>query len=338
MNFWDIGAPIELPMIASSQYKMSQSEVHGTDISCVRATVTVVITTFNHARFLAEAVRSVLAQTRPVDKIIVVDDGSTDDPAAIVAQFPAVQFIRQDNRGLSGARNTGLWSCTTSHVIFLDADDRLLPIAVEAGLMCITARGDCAFVYGGHRSISVDGRPIGPDYVAPIEGDAHLAMLRRNQIAMHATVLYRRDRLLEMNGFDETLGLCEDYDMYLRITQKYPIASFPVVVAEYRRHSRNLSNDLRKMYVAGHVVLDRHAARIASNPTALAVLEEGRTNRRTEFARRYHAAGAAWLARRDIRNSIWSLAQGARLSPLLTLRLTLASIRRRISKTTRRVT
>jgi glycosyltransferase involved in cell wall biosynthesis len=320
-------------MIASSNHKVSQPEVLCTDNSSVCPTVAVVITTFNHAHFLGEAVTSVVAQTRPADKIIVVDDGSTDNPAAIVAQFPTVQFIRQDNRGLSAARNAGLCNCTTSHVIFLDADDRLLPSAIEAGLTCITARCDCAFVYGGHRSISEDGRPSGPDYVAPIDGDAHLALLRRNQIAMHATVLYRRDCLLEMNGFDETLRLCEDYDMYLRITQKYPIACHPVVVAEYRRHSRNMSNDLRNMYVGGRVVLDRHAGRIASNPAALAVLEEGRANRRIEFAKRYHAAGAAWLARRDIRKSIWSLAQGAKLSPLLTLRLTLGSIRRRISKT-----
>ena len=73
-------------------------------------------------------------------------------------------------------------------------------------------------------------------------------MLRRNQIAMHGAVLYRCDCLLEMNGFDETLGVCEDYDMYLRITQKYAIASHPMIVAEYRRHSQNMSNGVKKMY------------------------------------------------------------------------------------------
>ena len=128
-----------------------------------RLTVAVIIPTFNHARFLADAIDSVLAQTRQADEIIVVDDGSTDDPAGVVARYSRVQLIRQNNRGLSAARNTGLWSCRTSHVVFLDADDRLLPIALKTGLTCITEKPDCAFVHGAHRLISEDGRPIGPD-------------------------------------------------------------------------------------------------------------------------------------------------------------------------------
>jgi glycosyltransferase involved in cell wall biosynthesis len=302
-------------------------------VSTDRATLAVVITTYNHARFLADAITSVLTQTRPADKIIVVDDGSTDDPAAVVAQFQTVQFIQQNNRGLAAARNAGLRSAMTSHIIFLDADDRLLPIAIEAGLASIAARSDCAFVYGGHRSISEHGEASGPDYVALIDGDAHLGMLRGNQIAMHAAVLYRCDCLLETNGFDETLAVCEDYDLYLRITQKYSIAAHPLVVAEYRRHSQNVSNDLEKMYLGGCVVLDRHAARLGPDPRALAALEEGRANRRAEYARRYHAAGAVWLARRQIRKTMRSLVKAAALSPLLTSQLMLNSLRLRVSGT-----
>jgi hypothetical protein len=119
--------------IASGNNEVSHA---GPGISGAGATVAVIIPTFNHARFLAEAIMSVLAQTRPPEEIMVVDDGSTDDPANVVAQFPTVQFIRQDNRGVSAARNKGLRSCMTSHVIFLDADDRLLPTAIEAGLAC----------------------------------------------------------------------------------------------------------------------------------------------------------------------------------------------------------
>src|SRR5687768_9785634 len=97
-------------------------------------TVGIVITTYNHAHFLSEALDSAVAQTRAADAIVVVDDGSSDNPGEVVTRFPGVRLIRQDNRGLSAARNRGLAALTTSHVVFLDADDRLEPRAIEAGL------------------------------------------------------------------------------------------------------------------------------------------------------------------------------------------------------------
>ena len=72
------------------------------------ATVGVVIATYNHAHFLGEALESVRAQTRAADTIVVVDDGSDDNPGEVVARFPGVRCIRQDNRGLAAARNAGL--------------------------------------------------------------------------------------------------------------------------------------------------------------------------------------------------------------------------------------
>jgi cellulose synthase/poly-beta-1,6-N-acetylglucosamine synthase-like glycosyltransferase len=87
-------------MIASRNHGTSKVDTRGPTASRDPATVAVVITTFNHARFLAQAVTSVLTQTRPAEKIIVIDDGSTDDPATVVAQFPTVQFIQQHNMAL----------------------------------------------------------------------------------------------------------------------------------------------------------------------------------------------------------------------------------------------
>ena len=77
--------------------------------------------------FLEAALRSALAQSVPADEIIVVDDGSTDHPEKVTVRFPEVRLIRQPNAGLSAARNTGWRAATTEFVVFLDADDRLLP-------------------------------------------------------------------------------------------------------------------------------------------------------------------------------------------------------------------
>ena len=105
-----------------------------------RRSVTIVITTYNHARFLGEAIASAIRQEHPADNIIVVDDGSTDGTAEVVTQFKGVDYVRQENKGLSSARNTGLAKCTTDYVTFLDADDRLLPCAVAAGLSMLSCK------------------------------------------------------------------------------------------------------------------------------------------------------------------------------------------------------
>jgi glycosyltransferase involved in cell wall biosynthesis len=89
--------------------------------------VAIVITTYNHASFLEAAIRSALEQSVPADQIIVVDDGSTDHPERVTDQFSAIRSIRQSNAGLSAARNTGWRAATTEFVVFLDADDRLMP-------------------------------------------------------------------------------------------------------------------------------------------------------------------------------------------------------------------
>jgi len=294
--------------------------------------VAVIIPTFNHARFLPEAIKSVLAQTRQADEIIVVDDGSTDDPAAVVAQFQTVRLIRQDNRGLSAARNTGLWNCRASHVVFLDADDRLLPTALEAGLTCITSRPDCAFVYGGHRRVSEEGRPLEPDSFSPIDGDAHIAFARRNLVGPPAAVLYRWDCLLAVNGFDEALRRCQDHDLYLRMAQRYPIASHPTVVAEYRKHGQAMSNDFAEMLKEVLLVLDLHEARVDANAHRAALRESRAYYRSLYVSRMLHATSVRWRECPDGRILVKDLIQAAQWSPFLTVRALFSGLGRRASR------
>jgi glycosyltransferase involved in cell wall biosynthesis len=302
------------------------------------ATVAVIITAFNQARFLDEAIKSVLAQTRQADEIIVVDDGSTDDPGTVVAQFRKIYLIRQDNRGPSAARNTGLQRCKTSHLVFLDADDRLLPTALEIGLRCFTGRSDCAFVYGGFRVISESGHPVGPDYYWPIEGDAYLALLRKNLLGPSATVLYRRENLVAVNGFDETLWRAEDYELYLRIAQRYPIASHPGIVAEYRRHAQNVTNNHVQHLKAMLRILARHEVRMPPNSIAHVALKEGRANRRRYYVgRMLDEAAVRWRANRDVGILVKDVTQGAWWSPHTTMRALFDGCYRRAGRVLRRI-
>jgi glycosyltransferase involved in cell wall biosynthesis len=247
-------------------------------------TVAVIIPTFNHAHFLGDAISSVVAQTHRADEIIVVDDGSTDDPAAVLAGFANVRLVRQENRGLSAARNTGLRNCTTSHVIFLDADDRLLPNAIEAGVNCAALHSDCAFVYGGFYHISADGSTRGPDCFIPVEGNGYFDLIRFNVVAMVASALFRRECILRVGGFDETLKKSEDYDLYLRLARTYGFVSHPAIIAEYRIHGKNTSDDPLVMLHSTLDVLDRHEARIIASPSEKIALELGRASWRDFFA------------------------------------------------------
>jgi glycosyltransferase involved in cell wall biosynthesis len=292
----------------------------GVDAASLQADVAVVIPTYNHARFLGEAIKSVLAQTRQADEIIVVDDGSTDDPASVVVQFPAVRLIRQENRGPSAARNTGFRSCKARYLIFLDADDRLRPNAVEAGLNCITSHPDYALVHGGCCCVPQVGPPW--TYIpSQNHGDAYLAFLSGNQSGGIMTVLFRRDCLLAVNGFDETLRRAEDYDLYLRMARKYPIGSHSEIVGEYRRHEENVSNDYVAMIRASLLVLDRHKARMATDQASRAAAREGRAKvRRYYVSKMLDAASGRWAKRHDIGMLARDLIQATRWSPLLTIR------------------
>src|SRR5258708_29556134 len=128
----------------------SKAEVSRTiDVPKVDESVAVVVTTYNDAAFLREAISSVIGQKRPADEVIVVDDGSDVSPAPVFADFPQVRLLRKSNGGLSSARNAGLRFASSRYIAFLDADDRLEPNAVEAELAFFCRRAHGAAVLAG---------------------------------------------------------------------------------------------------------------------------------------------------------------------------------------------
>jgi glycosyltransferase involved in cell wall biosynthesis len=209
--------------------------------------ITVVIPCFNQAGFLDEAVESVLHQTYARREIIVVDDGSTDETSAVAVKYREVRLIRQANQGLAAARNRGLAEAQGKYVVFLDADDRLRPHALEFGLRCLLAHPDAAFAYGRYLNISADGTPLSPSTRPCVKDEHYLQLLRANYIGMHAAVIYRREVLAVVGGFDERLRACEDYDLYFRVTRQFPACCHSEIVAEYRQHDANMTRNLALM-------------------------------------------------------------------------------------------
>jgi glycosyltransferase involved in cell wall biosynthesis/SAM-dependent methyltransferase len=276
--------------------------------------VSVVITTYNHAAFLDDAIRSVVRQTIPAHEIIVVDDGSTDHPEAVVSRYPRVRLIRQENQGLSAARNTGLRAAVSDKIIFLDADDRLCPCAIQAGVECFSGHPDAGLVYGGYREFDA-GLTMSELILRDIGPEPHLAFLRGNVIGMNGTVLFDRRRLLEAGGFDVTLRRCEDYDVYLRMSRIHPVAHHRAIVAEYRRHGNNMSSNSLEMLHWVQRVLERYRPPNSAGRAA-AAWRRGRAGWRF-----YYLWESLWgeAAKREHRPMTYRIADAMRESPTVTV-------------------
>lgn len=235
--------------------------------------VAVIVTTYNHAAFLESALHSVTQQSRPAAEIIVVDDGSTDHPERVTNRFHEVCLIRQPNAGLAAARNTGWRAATSELVVFLDADDRLLPDALRVNAERLAATPAAGFSYGAYLDVDMaSGRKSSANFLPA--GDGFVAFLRKNPIRMHATVMYRRARLAEIGGFDSGFPACEDYDVYLRMASRFPILSAPVPLAEYWHHGSNMSRDSAMMLRVALLVL-RHQRPSVTRPAEVQAYREG---------------------------------------------------------------
>jgi glycosyltransferase involved in cell wall biosynthesis len=235
---------------------------------------------------LGEAIESVLAQSYPRFEIIVVDDGSTDDTSKVAARYPGVRYVYQNNQGVSAARNSGLARSEGEYVVFLDADDRLLPEALEAGLKCLKAHSECAFASGRYRFIAGDGSFLKPQRQRFVDKDSYVALLRRNYIGPPAAVMYRRAVFESVGGFDPPADMSADTDIYLRIASRFPICSHEEEVAEYRWHGANTSGDYARMLSTALYALRKQREHVRGNEQYQEAYDAGVRGRQGAFGDR----------------------------------------------------
>jgi glycosyltransferase involved in cell wall biosynthesis len=246
--------------------------------------VTIIVPCYNGEAFLEEAIRSALTQSYAAVEVLVIDDGSTDNSAAIARRFP-VRLVQQENRGLSGARNRGVRESTGSYIVFLDADDRLLPEAIEHGLQALEARPDCAMAVGDHVFISSDGSSLGKSGKTGSAGSPYEKLLKSNFIEMISSVLFRRSIFDQVGGFKSALRVAEDYDLYLRIARMWPVCHHAVVVAEYRMHANNTSRNSELMLTTTLGVLKSQMKYVRQDARRLLAFCEGLRSWRRQYGR-----------------------------------------------------
>lgn len=203
--------------------------------------VSVIIPTYNYGHFIAEAIESVRSQSYRNFEIIVIDDGSTDSTKDVVSSFPEVRYLHQANQGIAPARNAGLLASRGEFLVFLDADDRLLPDALTLGVAELKADPECAFVSGQWELISKDGKSLPSPPINCIQSDHYRAFLHSNYIGTVGQVMFRRSILEAVDGFDTSVPGCDDFELYLRLARSYPLQCHDKVVLQYRRHGSNSS-------------------------------------------------------------------------------------------------
>jgi hypothetical protein len=222
----------------------------------------IIIPAYNYAHFLPRALLSVLSQDENNYEIIVVDDGSTDDTKGVAESFRAnasdrIKYIHQANSGPGAARNRGINRSIGEYLIFLDADDRLLPGALKRFRRFIGEKGRYEMVFGGHISTHADSHskkhPAKP--LSRNRRQNFIRYLRREfGISNGATIMARR--IFKRIRYPEHLSNSEDVPVFAQVLGLFDCASFPDPVLEVFKHDDSRRNNTDLILQTGMALLD----------------------------------------------------------------------------------
>lgn len=225
--------------------------------------VSVIISCYNQGRYLADALDSVLQQSHPEIEVLVVDDGSTDQTAAVAQRYgDRVRYIFQENRGLSGARNTGIAQAKGRFFQLLDADDRIERDKIRVQVEHFERRPETGIVYGDMRYFKTENpslldygfyahaknRPWVPDlWRAP--GSVLTKLLSHNLMAVNCPLI-RREVFDQVGPFNEELRAHEDWEYWIRCAAagvKFHFEDLPETLALVRLHECSMTQDRPRM-------------------------------------------------------------------------------------------
>lgn len=206
--------------------------------------VSVLIPARNAERYLAAALDSLFDQTFTDFEVVVVDDGSEDATASILADYATrhtcLRIIRQDRGGIVAALNRGLAVCRGPLVARMDADDVCLPLRLERQVRFLQDHQKVAAVGSAFQLISTTDRR-GPIIPRPVAASALRRGLQRGTMLAHPTVMMRRDMVLTVGGYREALRHAEDYDLWTRLSDRHDLANLAECLLLYRIHGSQAS-------------------------------------------------------------------------------------------------
>ena len=207
--------------------------------------IAVIIPTFDRQHFLGRAIDSVLSQTRPAHEVIVIDDGSTDGTVPwLKKEYPTVKLIEQTNQGVSAARNAGIQQAQSEWIALLDSDDEWFPEKLERQVKELQKYPEILFCHTDEIWIRKGVRVNPMKKHQKFGGMIFSKCLDICRISP-SSALFSRTLLDDVGWFDETLPICEDYDLWLRITAKFPVLFIddPLII-KYGGHRDQLSRSV----------------------------------------------------------------------------------------------
>lgn len=216
--------------------------------------VSVIVPAYNVSNYIEASLTSLKKQKLTEFEVLVVDDGSTDDTAAIVERFiegdSRFKLLKKPNGGLSSARNHGIMHAQSDYIALLDADDLYHNEKLKSHIDLLEKRPDIGVVYSASRAIREDGdSTLITISGKPIYKDTLLALLCKNFVGHGSNAVFRKIIFDEIGGFDESLRSCEDLDYWLRITdtRKWQFLRIPKILCYYRVRPSGLSFNVTQM-------------------------------------------------------------------------------------------
>lgn len=279
--------------------------------------VSVVIPNYNHAQYVGDAIRSVLAQDYGPVEIIVVDDGSTDNSRQVIAEFEdRVHYIWQENQGLSAARNVGITAANGAFIGLLDADDLYEPNFLSTLVALLESDPQAQGAYCGYRFVDHLDNPL-PQGEARLLSDGQLyQVLLEGNFLVPESMLVRRHCYEEVGLFDESLTACEDWDMWLRITSQYKVIGTNRVLTRHRVLPGSMSANPDRMYKNRMVVLAKHLGPIPENEIQWSEMQK------KAYGCGYLTSAVEYLQYHEQHRAFECLVKMAELCPMLLTQLT----------------
>ena len=248
--------------------------------------VSLIIPTFSRPHLLPRCVESALRAGSDVE-VIVVDDASMDETARVCQTLRGIKYVRLDsNRGVAGARNEGLAHSSSEYVGFLDDDDLRLANSIDAQVDLLEAHGDAGMVYGRAMYGDEECRAKGGSYPDEcLQGDVFWELMQWNFVPC-LTVIFRRACLERVGLLDESAAGVDDWDLWIRISELYPVLATEQAVAIWRQPtptSGQFSFQAERMHRRAHRL---HRDKWLRLPRAMQATEERRNEAARAFAER----------------------------------------------------